>query len=137
MLAPPTSLPARTIRPGAAAKPFSIRLTEDERRSLLERAGKLPLGVFIRDLILADISQTPRRRVANPVKDYEALARVLAALGQSRIANNLNQLAKAVNIGALPVTEETEGEIAEACAAVVAMRRDLMRALGLPEGGPR
>jgi hypothetical protein len=137
MLAPPTLPPARTIRPGAAAKPFSIRLTEDERRSLLERAGKLPLGAFIRDLILADISQTPRRRVANPVKDHEALARVLAAFGQSRIANNLNQLAKAVNIGALPVTEETEGEITEACAAVVAMRRDLMRALGLPESGPR
>lgn len=65
------------------------------------------------------------------------MARVLAGFGQSRIANNLNQLAKAVNIGALPVTAETEGEITEACTAVVAMRRDLLRALGLPEGGPR
>jgi hypothetical protein len=58
---------------------------------------------------------------------------VLASLGQSRIANNLNQLAKAVNIGALPVTPETESEIVEACAAVSAMRRDLMRALGIGE----
>lgn len=137
MLAPSTPPPTRTIRPGAAAKPFSIRLTEDERCSLLERAGKFPLGVFIRDLIFADGTRAPRRQMANPVKDHEALARVLAALGQSRIANNLNQLAKAVNIGALPVTVETEREIMQACAAVVAMRRDLMRALGLPEGGPR
>lgn len=136
MLAPSTPPSARTIRPRAAARPFSIRLTEDERRSLLERAGKLPLGVFIRDLILAGGSQTPRRRTANPVKDHEALARVLAAFGQSRIANNLNQLAKAVNTGALPVTPETESEIHAACTAVIAMRRDLIRALGLPEGGP-
>lgn len=57
--------------------------------------------------------------------------RVLAALGQSRIANNVNQLAKAVNIGTLPVTPETEQDIGEACSAVKAMRADLMRALGL------
>ncbi|MGE0282901.1 MAG: hypothetical protein AB7P20_20120 [Rhizobiaceae bacterium] len=63
----------------------------------------------------------------NPVKDCEALARVLAALGQSRIANNLSQLAKAMNIGALPMTPETESEIVAACAAVIAMRGELMR----------
>ncbi|MEZ5801880.1 MAG: plasmid mobilization relaxosome protein MobC [Rhizobiaceae bacterium] len=51
------------------------------------------------------------------------------------MANNLNQLAKAVNIGVLPVTPETAGEIAEACVAVIAMRGELLRALGLPEGG--
>lgn len=135
MLPPQTPFSAGKIRPGAAARPFSIRLTEAERRSLLERAGKLPLGTFIRDLILGDGLQVPRRRVVNPVKDHEALARVLAVLGQSRITNNLNQLAKAVNIGVLPVTAETEREITEACASVVSMRRDLMRALGLPEGG--
>lgn len=137
MLAPPTPPPARTIRPGAAAKPFSVRLTEDERRLLLERADKLPLGVFIRDLILADISQTLRRRVANPIKDHEALARVLAAFGQSRIANNLNQLAKAVNTGSLPVTPETEAELKEACREVSALRDELLRALGKSPGdGP-
>ena len=63
--------------------------------------------------------------------------RVLAALGQSRIASNLNQLAKAVNIGVLPVTPETEADMSEACAAVSAMRADLMRALGLVEVAER
>lgn len=71
------------------------------------------------------------RRAPTPVKDHEALARVLAALGHTRIANNLNQLAKAVNIGVLPVNAETESDISEACAAVTSMRRDLMQALGL------
>lgn len=75
------------------------------------------------------------RRAPAPVKDHEALARVLAALGQSRIANNLNQLAKAVNIGVLPMSPNVEEDISEACAAVAAIRRDLMRALGLRQGG--
>lgn len=128
---------ARPEQDKPQTKPFSIRLTEDEKRLLLERAGKLPLGTYIRGLILEGPATAPRRRARrtrNPMKDHEALARVLAALGQSRIANNLNQLAVAANIGALPVTPETENDIGEACAAVVAMRRDLMRALGFAEG---
>jgi len=119
------------------AKPFSLRLTDEEKRLLLKRAGKLPLGTYVRGLILEDAARTPRRRARRtrtPVKDHESLARVLAALGQSRIANNLNQLAKAVNIGVLPVTPETERDIDEACAAVIAMRGDLMNALGFGNG---
>ncbi|MBX3568384.1 MAG: plasmid mobilization relaxosome protein MobC [Rhizobiaceae bacterium] len=117
------------------AKPFSIRLTDKEKQRLLARAGRLPLGTYIRDLILRGEAQTTRRRWTTPLKGQTALAGVLAALGQSRIANNLNQLAKAANMGALPVTEETEAEISEACIAVSAMRRDLIVALGLNESG--
>ena len=58
------------------------------------------------------------------------LAKLLALLGSSRIANNLNQLAKAVNIGSLPVVEETEKDIRSACADVAVMRKELLRALG-------
>ncbi len=126
-----------TKRPGAAAKPFSIRLTEDERCLLLGLAGNEPLGTYIRNQIFSEGVQIPRkvmRRAPAPVKDHEVLARVLSALGHSRIANNLNQLAKAVNIGALPVSPEVEEDITGACAAIVAMRRDLMHALGLKSG---
>ena len=116
-------------------KPFSIRLTDAEKRLLLERAGRVPLGTYIRDLILKGDVQVKRARRVNPVKEHEDLARILAALGQSQIANNLNQIAKAVHIGALPVTPETDAGIMGACAAVSAMRVELMRALGLVEGG--
>lgn len=124
------------IKPGAAAKPFSIRLTESERALLLARADKLPLGTYARNVLLDEAERAPRarmNRVPAPVKDHEALAKVLAALGQSRIANNLNQLAKAVNIGALPVSAEVEQEISGACSAVASMRHHLMRALGFRE----
>ena len=133
-----TPPPVRDKPPGAAARPFSIRLTDDEKRVLLDRAGKESLGTFVRGLILTDASQAPRRkarRAKAPIRDHEALARVLAALGQSRIANNLNQIAKAVNIGVLPVTPETEQDIRAACSAVASMRAHLMSALGFIDGG--
>lgn len=122
---------ARSGRTPRAAKPFSIRLTEDERGTLLSRAGRVPLGTFIRDLLLDGNVQAKRRRSLSPVKDHEALARVLALLGASRIASNLNQLAKAANTGVLPVGPDTEADLREACAAVVAMRAALMKALDL------
>ena len=51
-------------------------------------------------------------------------------LGQSRIANNLNQLAKMANLGTLPMLPDTERDIRRACADVALMRRELLRALG-------
>lgn len=70
----------------------------------------------------------------SPVWDAEALGRVLGALGQSRLSSNLNQLAKAVNTGSLPVTPETEADLVAACRDVAAMRSLLMRALGIAPG---
>ena len=118
--------------------PFSIRLTEDEKCLLMQRAGALSLGAYLRNLVLEAGVRAPRpqaRKPRSPVKDQEALARVLAALGKSRIANNLNQLARAANIGTLPLTPETEQDLLEACAMVARMRRDLMAALGFVERG--
>lgn len=40
-------------------RPFSIRLTENERALLLQRAGQLPLGAYIRNLTLTGSAQTP------------------------------------------------------------------------------
>ncbi|MEM6496990.1 MAG: hypothetical protein AAF709_09730, partial [Pseudomonadota bacterium] len=59
-----------------------------------------------------------------------SLSRVLAALGQSRLSSNLNQLAKSANIGTLPVTQETEDDLRQACTDIALMRRELLQALG-------
>ncbi len=58
------------------------------------------------------------------MKDHEALGRVLGQLGNSRLSNNINQIAKAVNTGSLPVTPETKSELQKASAAIQAMRED-------------
>lgn len=121
----------------AAPPPFSLRLTFEERQRLEAEAGDMPLGAFIRKRLLGD-GAVPRKRKGNsPVKDKAALARVLGALGQSRLSSNLNQLAKAVNTGSLPVTPETEADLKAACKDIAALRAALLRALGkTPEDGP-
>jgi hypothetical protein len=113
------------------ALPFSIRLSEAEKASLRAQAGRVPLGAFIRSRILDTPIRTSQRA---PVKNTESLSQLLAKLGQSHLANNLNQLAKAANFGSLPVTEETEAELRQACKEVVAMRILLMQALGMKVG---
>lgn len=112
-------------------RPFSLRLTFQERASLEQEAGDIPLGGYIRSVLLDETRPRKRTRFKRPVKDHKALGQVLAELGATRIASNLNQLAKAANSGSLPVTEETEQEIKEACKTVQWMRDRLVAALGL------
>lgn len=115
--------------------PFSLRLSFEERTRLEEAARGIPLSTFIKTLVFGnDLSKAKGRRKA-PVQDHEALAKVLSALGRSRLASNLNQLARAVNTGTLPVHPETEAELRQACAEVAAIRAALFKALGY-EGGP-
>ncbi|MCB9958684.1 MAG: hypothetical protein H6843_08790 [Rhodospirillaceae bacterium] len=117
--------------------PFSLRLAHEERARLEAEAAGEPLGAYVRKRLLGDAAVPRKRRGNSPVKDAEALGRVMGALGQSRLSANLNQLAKAVNTGSLPVTPETEADLKDACRAVTAMRDDLLRALGKsPGGGP-
>lgn len=112
------------------APPFSLRLSADEKAELLRRAGNMPLGAYIRSRLLTGM-ENHRRARRQPVKDEKALGKLLGELGKAKLANNLNQLAKAANTGSLPVTTDTERAIAEACRDVRWMRDTLISALGL------
>jgi len=118
------------------APPFSLRLTLDERAKLERDAAGQAVSVYVRHMLFGD-QPVPRRRAPKKKAsvDQVALSRLLAALGASRLSQNLNQLAKAVNTGSLPVTPETERDLKDACQAVVLIRADLMRALGASAGG--
>lgn len=116
--------------------PFSLRLTKQERQMLESRAGSMPLASYIKSVLFADNSPVYRKRRKPPVADQKALADVLACLGASRIPNNLNQLAKAANIGDLFFDEETKRRIARACDDISTMRLLLMRALGFTPSDP-
>jgi hypothetical protein len=117
------------------ALPFSLRLTLEERAKLDAGAGTLPLGAYIRQRLF-DAPSPRARTFRRPVQDEQALGQVLAALGRSRLSSNLNQLAKAVHNGTLPVSPETEATILAACAQVAEMSGQLVTALGLPEDRP-
>ena len=114
--------------------PFSLRLTYEERARLDAERGSKTLAAYIRERLFG-VDAAPRKKRGNsPVQDKEALGRMAGALGQSRLSQNMNQLAKAVNSGSLPVTPETEAEIKEACREISEMRKELLAALGKVPG---
>jgi len=112
-------------------KPFSLRLTFEERAALENAAGDQPLGSYIRYRLLGEGAPQPRRHRRKPVQDQEALGRLIGELGKSKLANNLNQLARAANTGSLPVTPDTERAIRQACYDIQRIRLELLRALGI------
>jgi len=111
--------------------PFCLRFTDDERKTLELSAGDRPLGTYIRWLIFGNEIPKNRTRGKKPVKDQKELAKLLALFGQSRIASNINQLAKAANSGSLPVNEDALKALNEANSSVHWIRNTLMKALGL------
>lgn len=114
--------------------PFSLRLTADERERLEDQAGSEPLGAYIRSRLFGEDSQ-PRRRTRRPIEDHQKLALVLAELGRSHLASNMNQLAKAANMGALPVSPAVAMDLQQACRDIHALREMLIAALGLKVEG--
>ena len=116
------SAPAAKKRPA----PFSLRLSPEERARLERDAGDMPLGAYVRALVLT-------RSDARTNVDRSSLSAALARLGQSDIAGSLKRLADAAHRGAIDLTPEIEAELEHALAAVSEMRRTLMAALGLKQ----
>lgn len=113
--------------------PFTLRLTFEERAQLERDAAGLSLGAYVRSRVFDATRAAPRRRRKFPVKDQKALASVLAMLGQSRLANNINQLARSANTGSLVMTPESEATLKGACRDIASIRHMLMVALGLAD----
>ncbi len=110
--------------------PFCLRLSTEERARLEYEAGDMPLGTYVRSRLFN--TPTPRkRRMKRPVKDHKLLAELITKLGASRIANNLNQLARAANSGSLLLTPEIEEDLRQALADIAWIRKTLMQGLGL------
>lgn len=116
--------------------PLSLRLSREDRVRLERDAAGMTLGSYIKWRLFDPDRPPPRTRGKAPVRDHALLAQLLAMLGNLRLAANLNQIAKAVNNGALPVTPETEAAIRAACRAIIDMKEMLARALGLRGDAP-
>lgn len=109
----------------------TLRLTEEEYEKLMKAAEGVSLSAYIRKKLFGNDVSLRKTRSRVPVRDQEALAQVLGKLGQSRMANNLNQIAYEANCGSLLMDEETEHEIKLACAHIAWIRVKLIEALGL------
>ena len=114
------SAPNACIRPKrrkSLSKPFSIRLSDAERRQLEREAGSQPLGSYMRSKLLGN--------------DKRTLARILAALGSSDLAASMREIAQAARAGALQDSDDLQLSLRAACLTIEKMRHDLVRALGL------
>lgn len=120
----------KTSRP----KPFSIRLTDDERALLRRKAGNKPLGTYIRDRLLG-AQATKRSSVRSPKPDYALIGKVLAALGPSDMATSICMMAKLAERGSLLVNDDCSASLQSACNDIQEMRLLLVIALGLKSGG--
>ncbi len=124
---PPKKLGRKTTRD---CPRVTLRFSEADYMKLKDLADGMALSAFIRARALSE--ELPKRRIPKtaPIQDQVALAQVLALLGQSRIANNLNQLAYHANIGALSIEQREQDQINEAYDHIQLMRGLLLRALG-------
>ncbi|MDA0739672.1 MAG: plasmid mobilization relaxosome protein MobC [Nitrospirae bacterium] len=111
--------------------PFSLRLSHEERAQLEQEAEGMSVGAYIRFHVFDESLPKRRTRNKHPVKDHQELAKVLGELGRSRLANNVNQLAKSANSGSLEVSPDTEQALQNACSDIRWMRHTLIAALGL------
>jgi len=74
--------------------PFSVRLSDDERKELVRRAeaAGLSIGGYWKSAVF---NTAPPRKSRRPRTDTAELAKLLGQLG--RVGNNLNQLARTLN----------------------------------------
>jgi len=122
---------ASSYKPKKSAPRITLRLTEKELVTLKNLSSGMSLSAYIRKCLFGK-DAAPRKICSRvPVKDQEALAQVLGLLGQTRIANNLNQIAYEANCGSLLMDEETENEIKLACAHIAWIRVKLIATLGI------
>ena len=103
--------------------PFSLRLTEAEKRTLIKRAGDKPLSAYVRDHLFQD----------KAAPDKKNLAHILALLGQSQIARHLDDLVRSVRRGAVIISPETESKLTEALLDIRRIKTVLMAALNIKE----
>lgn len=122
----------RDVPPPPKSKliPMTFRVTNSERVEIKALAGTQSVSEYVRESALRKRSRRKRRaQVVTPKQ--ENAARILGLLGQSGVLANLAKIADAAESGALPVTDELSEELRNACALIIAIRCDLIEALGV------
>ena len=113
---------------------ITLRLSEEENALLRDLADGVTVSSYVRECLFGkDTNKRKTRRRHQPVADEQSLARTLAMLGETRMANNLNQLAHKANMGDLKMSSSTLAQIEEAYDHIQGMRKALIKAIGLIE----
>lgn len=115
--------------------PISFRVNAKQKAMIRCFADRRDQSVsqYVRSVVLCgevDGSGSQRGQ-PDPTFRIETAAKILGALGESGVLANLSALAEAAEAGALPLSAELEAELHNACALVLAIRNDLIGALGI------
>ena len=126
-----TSKPERTVR-------LSVRVSEQERAWLEKQAGKIAVSEYIRHQLFdnGDIDWSKvrlKRRPKRTIHDKQALAQVLALLGQSSVFASLVELVTAARSGSLVVTPEVDAMLRQTQHDLSEIKHLLMQSLGIKE----
>ncbi len=113
---------------GKYPPPYSLRLTFEERQRLDHDAGNMPISAYIRERLFDEPS--PRRQYNRATKEQELFKEILKALAETRISNNLNQLAKASNEGRLKLEPDTKRNLDQACADMQIIKEEIIKSMG-------
>ncbi len=112
---------------------LSVRLTEEERAHLLTRAGGRTLTAYVRQALF-DGPLEGSRGGGITLANRTLLAHLLATLGGSHLAPNLERLAREAELGTLFADDDTTRRLRGACDDVRLMHNALMRGLGMKTG---
>lgn len=115
------------------ARPASLtlRLTADERERLERDSAGMSLSGYVRQQLFGDAAKPRRTRGKFPVKDHEALARVLSRLGRSELAMAVGGLLLAVEAKRLHLDNEQAKLLRSIENDLLFVRTNLIKALGL------
>lgn len=109
----------------------TVRVTPEEKARLEREAAGTSISAHVRERLFGNSVEPRRTRGRFPVKDYEALSRVLRALGKANLYNNLHLILLALEEQRVSMEPQLEAELRDTFAVVCQMRKDLVSALGL------
>lgn len=112
---------------------LTLRLAAAERARLDSEAKGFGLSTaaYVRFVIASDEVQGKLAVLFERRQQRAEYAQILRILGQSRIANNLNQIAYGINTGTVVFSPDVVAQINEAYEAVLYIRSLLIQSQGL------
>ena len=122
-----TKKPQKAVKQKRRRSPLTIRLTDGQWKDLEQLSKGISYGAYAKECMFNKKRSSKR----SAVQDYEMLARVLSALGQSELFGKLDKLIEQSEQGTLDLSPNAEFELGLACACVIEMRDNLIKALGL------
>ena len=130
------SLPRQRVKAETNSVPqpthtVSLRVTDAEKKRLERDAAGMSRSAYMRERLFGAEAKPRKTRGKFPVKDYEALGRVLGLLGRSNLADDLSELSWGIEQGVVKIDPPTALAIKMACVDIAAMRAELMIALGI------